>query len=383
MISIIGAQSHFFDMRVGDFGCITRLVFEFTGKVDYTSSENDNRLAIKINSLKESRIILPVESSNNIQEIQLVESKNTADINIDFIYPIEVSSYAYYKENKNYIIVFDIYDKAYHVDKEKGLTSLLFKGQKFSLESYDSTINEFSAKYPNDPLVNFYLGRLYARNTTMKDKAISFFSQVDSTSEFYFTAQAYIDNLQKNKFPSGEIKPDFLIPADSLNSTNAESKLMADSMNTPMKDNDLGQDDNSSNKETRNKQSIKENTLDNIQNKENTREEAGLTNEEDIQTNIILLTAFIVSLIFSLFLLFKNLRKNIQLKELQAKLENSEYELKALANKLEKGIIENSKTKDRMIIKLFNSGWKAEDIAKELNTPLDIINATINKEGHL
>ncbi len=374
MISMIGAQSYFFDMRVGDFGCITRLVFEFTGKVNYTSLENVNNLEINITSLNESKIQLPLEESKNILEIHLTESSNTAKLNFDFIFPIETNSYAYYKENKNYIIVFDIYDKDYLTDKEKGLTTLLFKGQKFSLEKIRSEIEDFSAKYPNDDLVNFYLARLFSTEKDMKSKAIDYYSRIHPSSSFYFTATAYISNLEKNKFPTEEIKPDFLAKNELIVST-------SDSLANQAKENISNKiiDNKTTNKEEKKKINIEDNTKDKASTKNNLQQ----NDKNDIKINTLMLTIMIVSILTVLFQFFKNLKKNIMIKELNAKLENKEYELKALANKLEKGIIENSKTKDRMIIKLYNNGWKAEDIAQELNTPLEIINATINKEGRL
>ena len=45
----------------------------------------------------------------------------------------------------------------------------------------------------------------------MKTIASDYFSKIDSSSEHFFTAQAYIDNLNKNRFPTEEVKPDFLL----------------------------------------------------------------------------------------------------------------------------------------------------------------------------
>ena len=84
-----------------------------------------------------------------------------------------------------------------------------------------------------------------------------------------------------------------------------------------------------------------------------------------------------------IFQFIQAIKKKFFIKELNAKLESSVFELKALENKLEKGVVINSKTKEKIIIKLYNSGWKSKDIADELNTPIEIIEATISKEGRL
>lgn len=379
MISMIGAQTHFFDMRMGDFGCITRVVLEFTGKVQYTAKENDKNLEINLSSLKDTKIVLPPKSSNNISEIQIIEDKRATSLSLDFIFPIEVNSYAYFKENDNYIIVFDIYDKDYHINKEKGLATLLYKGQKFSIKKIESDINDFSAKYPNDPLVNLYLGRLYSTSKDMKTKAIEYFSRIHPSSNNYFTAKAYIGNLERNKFPTDEVKPDFLNRTSSLATLEEENSQLSDSIYATQASDNTSIVTSSDIKSRRGKDKSlkKQNTTHKDKNKS-----LNTVNNKS-QSSIFLTTGLIVSLLITLVLFFKNYKKNIQLKQLHARLENSEFELQALANKLEKGIIENSKTKDRMIIKLFNSGWKPEDIAQELNTSIDIINATINKEGRL
>lgn len=385
MISLIGAQSHFFDMRVGDFGCITRVVFEFTGKVNYKVQEENNKLSISLSLLSEGKIQLPIEESSNITNINLAQGDKSATLNLDFIYPIEVTSYAYFEQNKNYIIVFDIYDKAYLNNKEKGLATLLFKGQKFSLSNIISDIDNFSNKYPNDPLVNMYLGRLYARHKEMKNTAISYFKKIEPSSNYYFTAQAYIGNLTKNKFPEGEVKPDFL---EKETSETLDKVAYNDTLTVV----DVEDQDKMKAKAVT-EQDATEKTRDNnsrIGRNMNKQKSIDSDKESDEESNsfwhfldIVWYVLFAIALIWSIILIMKSIKKDIIIKELKAKLEGKEFELKALANKLEKGIIENSKTKDRMIIKLYNNGWKPEAIADELNTSLEIVQATISKEGRL
>lgn len=380
MLSIVVAQSYFFDMRVGDFGCITRLVFEFTGKVDYKHTEQDSTFNLNLSSLSEGKIELPIEKSINIQKISIDEGKKTANLNITFVFPIEVQSYSYFKENKNYIIVFDIYDTNYKNDKEKKLTSILFKGQKFPLSNITKDIEEFSLQYANDDLVNFYLGRLFSIKKENKDIAINYLSKVSTNSTDYFIAQAYIDNLLQNKFTNEEVKPDFLTQNDSTSLSNNMEKspyneIDSQSIDKKSRIDSVSQEDFTT-KQIQN-DAIKSVSID----KDNKTRD--LTTEDRNSSHSLLLIISLISLLIIVFQFFSNLKKSIKVKELTARLENSEHELRALANKLEKGIIENSKVKDRMIIKLFNNGWKAQDIAEELSTSIEIVNATINKEGRL
>jgi len=370
MISFIGAKSNFFDMRVGDFGCITRVVFEFTGKVSYKVKNDEKKLSISFASLKEGQIHLPVENSKNISNIVIKDGTDSSQVDIEFSYPIEVSSYPYYKENKNYIVVLDVYDKDYHSDKEKALATLLFKGQKFPLKKIEAEITNFSRKYSTDPLVNFYLGRLYATKK-MKTKAIHYFKKLKIDSKDYLTAQAYIDNLNKGKYPLEEVKPDFLTTnnlQDSHELVKAEEANFSEEVTSSEHDSSVEQVGSSD----------EDKVVDNTQTEEKKETKKATSNSNTIWF-LIIGASFIVIVILYL----KNYKKNILIKELNAKLEVSNFELKALANKLEKGIIESSKTKDRIIIKLFNNGWKPEDIANELKTSIEIVKATISKEGRL
>lgn len=363
LISIAWAESHFLDMRVGDFGCITRVVFEFTSKVDYSVKEDDNTLTIDLSSLKEGKILPPVEESLNIDSIAVTNSKGSSEITLTFLYPIEVTSYNYFQESKNYIIVLDVYDIGYKTDKKKGLATLLFKGQKFPLNKISSEITTFSNEYSSDALVNLYLGRLFAKKK-MKDKAIEYFSKIPEGEEQYFTAQAFIDNLNKNRYPTEEVKPDFL-------EINQQSETIANEEN-----NDNYPQDVITKEETSSNENMIEET------NELTKEKADTTHKES-SSNDLLLIVLGLSILVIVIQFIQNIKKKFLIKELEVKLEGSKFELSALANKLEKGVIENSKTKDRIIIKLFNNGWQPQDIANELSTSIEIVEATISKEGRL
>lgn len=367
MMSLVWAKSHFLDMRVGDFGCVTRVVFEFTGKIDYNITEEENNISIFINSLNESTIHLPIEASDNINSILVSQTTGSAKVDLDFTYPIEVTSYNYFQESKNYVIVVDIYDDGYKTDKNKALATLLFKGQKFPLDKISSEINEFSLNHSTDPLVNLYLGRLFARKK-MKSKALEYFNKISEGSEHFLTAQAYIDNLGKNKYPTDEVKPDFLVSEqEPITVSNPESE------NNQVNNLDINNDEEVSSKD------------------EKIAENANLVQEQDKRkstptktpSNKIWFIILGISLIIIILQFIQLIKKKILVRELNTKLEGSIFELRALENKLEKGVIENSKTKDRIIIKLFNNGWKPQDIANELNTSLDIVEATISKEGRL
>ncbi len=363
MISLVWAESHFLDMRVGDFGCITRVVFEFTGKINYSVQEEDSNLSVSISSLKEGKIQLPIEESNNIDNITIKEETGSAQIELAFSYPIEVTSYNYFQENKNYIIVLDIYDRGYQTDKEKGLATILFKAQKFPLSKISSELNDFSEKYEADALVNFYLGRLFATKQ-MKTIASDYFSKIDSSSEHFFTAQAYIDNLNKNRFPTEEVKPDFLLTEEK----------------TDEKPNIIKEEVAVNEKERENKIEKEKDITVEQKEKETVKKEVNQTKAE---RNKFWYLYLIISLLVIIFQFIQAIKKKFFIKELNAKLESSVFELKALENKLEKGVVINSKTKEKIIIKLYNSGWKSKDIADELNTPIEIIEATISKEGRL
>ena len=372
MISLVWAKSHFLDMRVGDFGCITRVVFEFTGKVDYSVKEEDNKLSIMLNSLNNGKIQLPVEQSDNINNIVLTDGNTSAQVALEFIYPIEVTSYNYFQESKNYIIVFDIYDKDYHTDMQKGLATILFKAQKFPLNKSKTEIAAFSDKYSSVPLVNLYLGRLYAKKQ-MKTIAIEYFKKIDSKSEFFLTAQAYIDNLNKNRYPQEEVKPDFLIKVEIDNSVNESNK----------KDIQEYFNNEDSLQVAQNVNKIEETEEENTSKDDSNNEENSKTNNAQSTSNKFLYLYLIIALVIIVIQFVQNIKRKFIIKELSGKLESSNFELRALENKLAKGVVENSKTKEKIIIKLFNSGWKPQDIANELNTSIEVIEATISKEGRL
>ena len=372
MISLVWAKSHFLDMRVGDFGCITRVVFEFTGKVDYSVKEEDNKLSIMLNSLNNGKIQLPVEQSDNINNIVLTDGNTSAQVALEFIYPIEVTSYNYFQESKNYIIVFDIYDKDYHTDMQKGLATILFKAQKFPLNKSKTEIVAFSDKYSSVPLVNLYLGRLYAKKQ-MKTIAIEYFKKIDSKSEFFLTAQAYIDNLNKNRYPQEEVKPDFLIKVEIDNSVNESNK----------KDIQEYFNNEDSLQVAQNVNKIEETEEENTSKDDSNNEENSKTNNAQSTSNKFLYLYLIIALVIIVIQFVQNIKRKFIIKELSGKLESSNFELRALENKLAKGVVENSKTKEKIIIKLFNSGWKPQDIANELNTSIEVIEATISKEGRL
>ncbi len=372
MISLVWAESHFLDMRVGDFGCITRVVFEFTGKVDYSVKEEDNKLSIMLNSLNNGKIQLPVEQSDNINNIVLTDGNTSAQVALEFIYPIEVTSYNYFQESKNYIIVFDIYDKDYHTDMQKGLATILFKAQKFPLNKSKTEIVAFSDKYSSVPLVNLYLGRLYAKKQ-MKTIAIEYFKKIDSKSEFFLTAQAYIDNLNKNRYPQEEVKPDFLIKVEIDNSVNESNK----------KDIQEYFNNEDSLQVAQNVNKIEETEEENTSKDDSNNEENSKTNNAQSTSNKFLYLYLIIALVIIVIQFVQNIKRKFIIKELSGKLESSNFELRALENKLAKGVVENSKTKEKIIIKLFNSGWKPQDIANELNTSIEAIEATISKEGRL
>ncbi|MBI9031836.1 hypothetical protein JEZ13_07550 [bacterium] len=369
MISLIGAQAYFFDMRLGDFGCITRVVFEFTGKVDYNIHSNEKELKIDFSSLKEGDIQLPVEKSNNIELIKINKENGVSQVKFDFVYALEYASYSYYEKNKHLLIVLDVYDKEYLDNKEKGLATILFKAQKFPLSKSESELFAFSNRYPTDPLVNFYLGRLYAvqKNKTM---AVSYLEKIESGSVFYLDAQAYIANLKNNKYPQGEIKPDFL---DSIKTEESSEIIQKTTIPTPV--NDL--------KEENQVEANKVEVVNESGSKNIDHDKDDIPVQTSSKTNPIWLMIVGISFLIIIVQFVRNIKRNILIKELNAKLENTNFELRALANKLEKGVIENSKTKDRIIIKLYNNGWKANDIANELNTSLEIVEATISKEGRL
>lgn len=361
MISLVSAKSHFLDMRVGDFGCITRVVFEFTGKIDYKVTEDGNKLSVTLNLLKDGNIQLPIEESNNINNIELSESLGTANLALEFTYPVEVTSYNYFQESKNYVIVLDVYDKAYQTDKLKGLATLLFKAQKFQISKISSDIDIFSEKYSSDPIVNMYLGRLYATKK-MKTKAMEYFKKIDSTTEQFFTAQAYIDNLNKNRFPTEEVKPDFLekIELEEMEEINDSTNVVEQKV--------LKEEEQSD---------------ESLQEQEAPETESGSDTTDNSDFSKFWYFYLAVSLLIIIIQLIQSIKKKYVIKELSGKLENSNFELNALENKLAKGVVENSKTKDKIIIKLYNSGWKPADIANELSTSLEVIEATISKEGRL
>lgn len=366
MISLVVAEAHFSDMRIGDFGCVTRVVFEFTGKIDYSLKEEGNNLLITLTSMKEVKIQLPAEDSKNIESISITEEKGSTQVKLVFTYPIEVTSESYIEKNKNFLIVFDVYDVGYKTNKEKGLATLLFKGQKFPLSKISSEIALFSEKYATDTLVNLYFGRMFATQK-MKNQAIEYFTNIPESSEHFFTAQAYIENLKKFRFPTEEVKPDFL------------ETILPENEVVTSGDSDLIKEEDSliaSNPVTNN--AIQ--TENDIFNEDDDLEQISFN--KPFSTKIWYLY-FALSIILILYLFIKNTKKNISIKELGVKLESSKFELNALANKLEKGVVENSKTKDKIIIKLFNSGWKPEDIANELNASIEIVEATINRQGRL
>lgn len=379
MISLICAKSQFLDMRTGDFGCITRVVFEFTGKIDYSIKEGDNNFSISLNSLQKEMIQLPIEQSNNITSIGISDEAGSAKIKITFSYPLQVTSYNYFQENKNYVIVLDAYDMDYQTDKEKALATLLFKAQKFPLSKSSSDIANFSQKYPTDSLVNFYLGRLYA-SKKMSTVAIEYFNRIETTSEYYLQAQAYINNIRNKKFPLEEVKPDFLQIikvinnniSDSLSAVEAESiaALESDSL-AVVKAASFYQ-----------KRLRGERTAEDIPESEDLSQTKEI-NQETANSSKYWFIYLTLSLLIIIFQIIQNAKKRYVIKELSAKVESANFELKALENKLAKGVVENSKTKEKIIIKLFNSGWKPADIANELNTSIEDIEATISKEGRL
>lgn len=367
LIAAISASSPLVDMRVGDFGCITRVVFEFTQKVDYQVKESDNKLSISLSSNDAAKIKATNFKSTNIQKIDITETTTATNILFELAYPVKVSKYSYKERDKQYIIMFDIYDKQYLTDKDKGLTTLLFKGQKFPIAKISTEITTFLQKYPNDDKVNFYLGMMYGYRKD-KVKATNLLAKIPKSSDYYPSTQESLTAFSNNTFPQTEIKPNYWeIERDALLPSTEQVEVAA----VPILEQIATQTDETKPKEVKSVITTSE-PQDIIQNLN--------IFQQHWFFFMILIILFIVIIIIQQFMVYK---AKLHFKEATLKLDSVMIEKNIVEHKLKQGIIENSKTQDKIIIKLFNNGWSAKDIANELNASLEAVEATIKREGRL
>lgn len=357
LISIVYAGSLLVDMRVGDFDCVTRIVLEFSEKVNYTSQENVNKLSVSLNSDEVDKLKATKHKSQNIHKLEVSKTGNLTTAIFEFDYPIEVASYDYKGSGDTHLIVFDIFDKRYWIDPDKGLSTLLFKGQKFPISKINTEIARFLKRYPDDDKIYFYLGMMYGYR---KDKTNSSYllSQIPETSKYYPSAQENLKAFMIGNFPEAEIKPNFW---------QAEQDSLAIQQRRVAATPEIEKVDSIEGEKSVAVTTTEPQAVDHKQ---------YLVQEYWLPLLALLLLIIIIQFVF-------NIKKRVRLREVELKLETVTSEKNALDNKLKKGIIDNSKTKDKIIIKLFNSGWSPEDIANELNESLETIEAAIKREGRL
>ncbi|MFA7056558.1 MAG: hypothetical protein WC155_03230 [Candidatus Cloacimonadales bacterium] len=377
LIAAISASSPLVDMRVGDFGCITRVVFEFNQKVDYQVKESDNKLSISLSSNDATKIKATKFKSTNIRKLDVTETATATNILFELAYPVKVTDYNYKERDKQYIIMFDIYDKQYLTDKDKGLTALLFKGQKFPIAKISTEIATFLQKYPNDDKVNFYLGMMYGYRKD-KVKATNLLTKIPKSSDYYTSAQESLTAFSNNNFPQTEVKPNYweieraALLSELASAPNAKPASVQTNEAEPEK--------------------VINSTTQTDMKKPNEATRVIPTSEPQTTTQnlnifqqywfffIVLIILCILIIIIQQFMVYK---AKLHFKEAKLKLDSVMIEKNIVEHKLKQGIIESSKTQDKIIIKLFNNGWSAEDIASELNASLEAVEATIKREGRL
>ncbi len=348
---VVFSSGMYIDARVGDFGNISRIVLEFTSKIDNNISYKDSTLSIAFDKESYEDAIPLKLDSENIINFNKYSKKSKLILNTKFNFPIKIDTYNYTNEDNRYLVICDVYNSI--EDKENDLAKVLYLAQKFSLKKADKSIKKLTSKYTNDNLVNLYLGHLYSRNRNKK-LSLQYYSNVSENSDLFAIAKANINKVKNNVFLDYEVKPEYfsketIVPKVSL-STSTDKKVT------------------SNNKD-------QQKAVDTLATSNKKQEQTSF-----LANSIYYIIGLIIIVVIQLIIIIKKssksryyLLENEQLKD----------ELYSLENKLKKGIIHDETTKDRIIVKLYKNGWKPEAIAKELNMSIENINKIVDKLGRM
>jgi hypothetical protein len=364
------AKPLFIDARIGDYDYISRLVLEFTEKIDCSVSVSDSTLYVAFDKASYNDIIPINIESENVTEFAKYIYKGKTTLKLKFRFPITIDKYGYKNSKNKYLVMYDIFDKESDSNKEKKLAKVLYLAQKFNIAKAEPIIIELRQQYPNDDIINLYLGHIFAKNKD-KTNAVYYYSQISQNSKHFAVAKANLTKVKNNIYPSYEIKPDYWLMQtnDSTEIDLTVGKTIKDNANTI---NSSEEEDKTTTKASTN----------NVTDKESKEERKQATNQVELN---IFQEYYYIPLIaiafFFIFFLISLAKKNKVISEYVSLNDRLQDELYTLEKKLKKGIVHTNSTKEKIIIKLYDNGWSEEAIAKELNTSVDIVSKTLKNQG--